>query len=106
MPRPVTVPAARTPSRPAPEAARVQALMRGQLRAALTATAALVLLLGSLPLVFALAPAVDRARIGGLGIAWVVLGLFAYPLLLLIARWYVSRVERNEAQGPQRSDGV
>ncbi|MEV8531331.1 hypothetical protein [Streptomyces sp. NPDC051211] len=69
----------------------VRALMRSQLRAALGALAALVLLVGSLPLLFAL----PRDPSGAL--VWAVLGVAVYPLLWLIARWYVHRAERNEA---------
>ncbi|KJY21720.1 MULTISPECIES: hypothetical protein [Streptomyces] len=69
----------------------VRALMRSQLRAGLGALAALVSLVGALPLVFA----VPRARPGPL--VWLVLGLLVYPVMWLIARWYVRRAERNEA---------
>lgn len=69
----------------------VRALMRSQLRAGLGALAALALLVGTLPLVFAL----PRAASGPL--LWVVLGVLVYPVMWLIARWYVTRAERNEA---------
>ncbi|WP_030717508.1 hypothetical protein [Streptomyces sp. NRRL F-2580] len=69
----------------------VRALMRSQLRAGLGALAALVVLVGTLPLLFAL----PRAASGPL--VWVVLGLLVYPVMWLIARWYVTRAERNEA---------
>ncbi|WP_374777219.1 hypothetical protein OG756_35040 [Streptomyces sp. NBC_01310] len=69
----------------------VRALMRSQLRAGLGALAALALLVGTLPLVFAL----PHATAGPL--VWVVLGLLVYPVMWLIARWYVTRAERNEA---------
>ncbi|MER6202118.1 hypothetical protein ABT234_32715 [Streptomyces sp. NPDC001586] len=69
----------------------VRALMRSQLRAGLGAVAALALLVGTLPLVFVL----PRAASGPL--VWVALGLLVYPVMWLIARWYVTRAERNEA---------
>ncbi|QES57785.1 hypothetical protein DEJ51_29460 [Streptomyces venezuelae] len=69
----------------------VRALMRSQFRAALGALAALVALIGTLPLVFA----VSRDGTGPL--VWVALGLLVYPVMWLIARWYVTRAERNEA---------
>ncbi|MEU8436049.1 hypothetical protein AB0F18_24730 [Streptomyces sp. NPDC029216] len=69
----------------------VRALMRSQLRAGLGALAVLGLLLGLLPLGFLL----PRAATGPL--VWVALGLVAYPAMWLIARWYVRRAERNEA---------
>ncbi|MEU7382256.1 MULTISPECIES: hypothetical protein [unclassified Streptomyces] len=67
----------------------VRSLMRSQLRAALTVFAVLVLLIGPLPLVFAAAP---DAR----GLKWAVLGFGLYAPLVLLARWYVRRAERNE----------
>ncbi|MEJ8641257.1 hypothetical protein WKI68_06760 [Streptomyces sp. MS1.HAVA.3] len=69
----------------------VRALMRSQLRAGLGALAALVLLVGTLPLVFALPHATSGPLV------WVALGLLVYPVMWLIARWYVTRAERNEA---------
>ncbi|MEV6956845.1 hypothetical protein [Streptomyces sp. NPDC051183] len=89
----------------------VRALMRSQLRAALGALAALALLVGTLPLLFLL----PRTASGPL--VWAALGLLVYPVLWLIARWYVTRAERNEADftglvtdptdppaGPRRAD--
>ncbi|MFA7767538.1 hypothetical protein [Streptomyces sp. NRRL S-448] len=69
----------------------VRALMRSQLRAALGSLAVLVALIGTLPLVFSL----SRDASGPL--VWVALGLLVYPVMWLIARWYVTRAERNEA---------
>ncbi|MEU9416753.1 hypothetical protein [Streptomyces sp. NPDC051000] len=69
----------------------VRALMRSQLRAGLGALAALVLLVATLPLLFLL------PRAGSGPLVWVVLGLLVYPVMWLIARWYVTRAERNEA---------
>ncbi|MFH7600078.1 hypothetical protein WDV06_34015 [Streptomyces racemochromogenes] len=69
----------------------VRALMRSQLRAALGAMAALLLVLGLLPLAFLL----PRATAGT--VVWIALGVVAYPVMWLIARWYVARAERNEA---------
>ncbi|MEV5987567.1 hypothetical protein AB0L85_21545 [Streptomyces sp. NPDC052051] len=66
----------------------VRSLMRSQLRAALTVSAVLVLLVGPLPLLFA---ATRNA-----GLQWTVLGCCLYPPLVLLARWYVRRAERNE----------
>jgi hypothetical protein len=61
----------------------VRSLMRSQLRAVL------VLLVGPLPLVFAAMP-------DGASLEWAVLGFCVYPPLVLLARWYVRRAERNE----------
>ncbi|GHD86470.1 hypothetical protein [Streptomyces naganishii] len=67
----------------------VRSLMRSQLRAALAVFAVLVLLVGPLPLVFAAAPEARR-------LTWTVLGFGLYAPLVLLARWYVRRAERNE----------
>ncbi|WP_424210872.1 hypothetical protein ACN20G_01555 [Streptomyces sp. BI20] len=68
----------------------VRALMRGQLRAALIALAALGLPVLALPPLFVWAS-------GGEAWVWPVLGLAVYPLVWVIARRYVRRAERNEA---------
>ncbi|MEV0695402.1 hypothetical protein [Streptomyces sp. NPDC050388] len=67
----------------------VRSLMRIQLRTGLTVFAILMLLIGPLPLVFAAAPDARRLE-------WAVLGFGLYPPLVLLARWYVRRAERNE----------
>ncbi len=67
----------------------VRSLMRSQLRAALVVLAVLVLLVGPLPLLFA------TLRHDG-GVQWAVLGFGLYVPLVLLARWYVRRAERNE----------
>ncbi|MFD5897030.1 MULTISPECIES: hypothetical protein [unclassified Streptomyces] len=68
--------------------AYVRSLMRSQLRAGLTAFALLATVVGTLPLAF--------AALGDSTVVWVVLGVAAYPLLTLLAWWYVRRAERNE----------
>ncbi len=69
----------------------VRALMRSQLRAGLWALGALGLLAGTLPLLLVQPRAASGPPV------WVALGLVVYPVLWLIARWYVTRAERNEA---------
>ncbi|MFB6613828.1 hypothetical protein ACFCV9_06385 [Streptomyces sp. NPDC056367] len=69
----------------------VRALMRSQLRAGLGALAALGLLVASLPLVFVLPSGGSRTLV------WPALGVLVYPAMWLVARWYVTRAERNEA---------
>ncbi|MCT7351978.1 hypothetical protein N4P33_07290 [Streptomyces sp. 15-116A] len=67
----------------------VRSLMRIQLRTGLIVFAVLALLIGPLPLVFAAAPDARRLE-------WAVLGFGLYVPLVLLARWYVRRAERNE----------
>ncbi|GGT13210.1 hypothetical protein [Streptomyces purpureus] len=74
----------------------VRSLMRSQLRAALTALGALALLVGSLPLLFALPAAVDGAALAPAPFVWAALGAGVYPVMWVTARWYVRRAERNE----------
>ncbi|MEU0663578.1 MULTISPECIES: hypothetical protein [Streptomyces] len=73
----------------------VRSLMRSQLRAALYALAGLALLVGSLPLLFALPTALGHGT--ARPFVWAALGVGAYPVIWLIARWYVRRAERNES---------
>ncbi|MER7108690.1 hypothetical protein [Streptomyces sp. NPDC000229] len=72
----------------------VRSLMRSQLRAALYALATLALLVGSLPLLFTLPTALGRGSAEPF--VWAALGVGTYPVIWLIARWYVRRAERNE----------
>ncbi|MEE1754512.1 hypothetical protein [Streptomyces sp. SP18CS02] len=76
----------------------VRALMRSQLRAALYALGTLALLVGSLPLLFAL-PAAAAPHGPGLSpepFVWAALGFGVYPVMWLVAHGYVRRAERNE----------
>ena len=74
---------------PALAAAPVKPPTSAQLRAALTVFAVLGLLVGPLPLLFAAMPDARRVE-------WAVLGFGLYVPLVLLARWYVRRAERNE----------
>ncbi|MEU5533521.1 hypothetical protein [Streptomyces sp. NPDC020362] len=93
LPRPVHPPGA-VPATPADDTA-VTALMRRQLRAALTATALLVGSLGLLPVLLRLLPLADT-RPSVPPAVWLVLGVAPYPALLCTGAWYVRRAERNE----------
>ncbi|GGO89074.1 hypothetical protein [Wenjunlia tyrosinilytica] len=77
-------------------AAYVRSLMRSQLRAGLAAFAVLAVVLGSLPVVFSLLPSDLSLWPAGPTLVWAVLGAAAYPFMIVIARWYVRRAERNE----------
>jgi flagellar biosynthesis protein FliR len=74
----------------------VQSLIRAQLRLASYVVVALVLSLGTLPLLFRLVPEADL-HVLGIPLAWLLLGFAVYPWLLVLAWWYVRRAERNEA---------
>jgi putative solute:sodium symporter small subunit len=74
----------------------VQGLIRAQLRLALYVVLWLAATLGVLPVLFLLLP-LDRVRLLGVPLPWVVLGAGVYPWLIALAWWYVRRAERNEA---------
>jgi hypothetical protein len=74
----------------------MRSLLRSQLRLALSVLTATAVLLGGLPLLFALVPSVTRAHVLGAPLPWVLLGGLAYPLLWLAARYHVRHCERLE----------
>jgi hypothetical protein len=76
----------------------MRSLLRSQLRLAVTVLVTTAVLLGGLPLLFALAPGVAATRPLGVPLPWLLLGVLVYPALWLGARWYVRHAERNEAE--------
>ncbi|MFJ9815096.1 hypothetical protein ACIRU3_07455 [Streptomyces sp. NPDC101151] len=91
--RPTSTPGIR-PAAPG-EATLVRALMRRQMRAALTATALLAVSLGLLPVLLRILPLAGTRPSVPLAV-WLVLGVAPYPALLCTGAWYVRRAERNE----------
>ena len=77
--------------------ALLRGLIRTQLAHALRLAAVVVVGLGGLPLLFAAAPAVARARPLGVGLPWLLLGLAAFPFLFVVGAMYVRLAERTEA---------
>ncbi|CAN5655914.1 hypothetical protein BH11ACT8_BH11ACT8_23150 [soil metagenome] len=71
-------------------------LLREQLALAARVLGVLALSVGSLPLVFHLAPGLAEVRLLGVPLPWLVLGFLVYPWLLLLGWHYVRRAERNE----------
>ncbi len=71
-------------------------LLREQLRLAGRILAVLVLGVGSLPLLFHLVPGLGGIQVLGLPLAWLLLGVVAYPFLFGLGWLYVRRAERNE----------
>lgn len=74
----------------------MRSLLRAQLRLALQLTAALLLTVGLLPVLFLLVPWLRHGQVIGLPVAWLLLGAGCYPVLLAIAWRYVRVAERNE----------
>ncbi|QDY80247.1 hypothetical protein [Streptomyces qinzhouensis] len=75
----------------------VRSLMRSQLRTALHTVGTLALLVGTLPLLFALPSAFHGGAPSPQPFVWAVLGFGVHPVMWLTARWYVRRAERNES---------
>lgn len=75
----------------------IRSLVRTQLRSAVAVVVALVVGVGSLPLVFALVPSVSEVRLGPVPLPWLVLGAAVYPVLLVVGWLYVRRAEAAEA---------
>jgi hypothetical protein len=101
----VTGPPRRTTARPRTReidaqtgvgAVYLRSLLREQLRLALRILGVLALTVGSLPLVFHLAPGLAGVRLLGVTLPWLVLGALVYPLLLLLGWVFVRRAEANE----------
>jgi hypothetical protein len=76
--------------------ALVRGLVRTQLALALRLAFVVAVGLGGLPLLFAAAPVVARARPFGVALPWLLLGLVAYPFLLVVGWAYVRLAERTE----------
>jgi hypothetical protein len=71
-------------------------LIRSQLKVTLRFALLTLLVLGVLPAVFALLPVAGQARVFGVGLPWVVLGVLMYPFLVLVAWSYTRSAERVE----------
>jgi hypothetical protein len=78
--------------------ALVRGLVRAQFALAVRVAAVVVVGLGGLPLVFTFAPRLAAARPFGVALPWLLLGLAAYPFLLVVGVVYVKLAERNERE--------
>jgi hypothetical protein len=76
--------------------ALVRGLMRAQLALAVRLFLVVVIGLGGLPLLFAVAPAAGRAEVFGVALPWLLLGVAAFPFLVGVGWTYVRLAERNE----------
>lgn len=74
----------------------IRGLVRAQLALALSLAGVVILLLGSLPVLFALFPALSDVSLLGLRLPWLLLGVLAYPLLYVVGRVHVRQAERIE----------
>ncbi len=78
--------------------ALVRGLVRTQLAIALRLAAVVAVGLGGLPLLFAVAPTLARARPFGVALPWLLLGVVAYPFLLVVGAAHVYLAERTERE--------
>ena len=76
--------------------ALVRGLVRAQLGLALRLSVIVGLGLGLLPLLFAVAPGLARLKLFGVAVPWLLLGVLAYPFLLVVGWVHVRVAERNE----------
>ncbi|MFB9234548.1 hypothetical protein ACFFWC_03185 [Plantactinospora siamensis] len=76
--------------------ALVRGLVRAQLALAVRLSLVVVIGLGGLPLLFAIAPTVGRVTLFGVKLPWLLLGVAAYPFLLGVGWLHVHWAERNE----------
>jgi len=79
-------------------AALARGLVRAQLSVAVRLAAVVAVGLGGLPLLFAGVPAIAHARLFGVALPWLLLGVLAYPFLYLVGAVYVHLAERNEQE--------
>jgi len=71
-------------------------LLREQLRLAGVVLLALAAVVGTLPLLFHLAPGLADVRVLGMPLSWLLLGVLVYPYLFFLGWAYVRAAERNE----------
>ncbi len=76
----------------------VRSLVRAQLGLALRVLAVLAVLLGGLPLLFAVVPGTRTASALGLPLPWLLLGVLVHPALLLAGWLHVRAAERHERE--------
>lgn len=74
----------------------VRSLVRAQLGLALRVAGLYAVVLGGLPLLFALLPVTRGQQVAGLPLPWLLLGVLVYPTLLVGGWAYVRLAERNE----------
>lgn len=76
--------------------ALIRGLVRAQLALALRLAVVVGIGLGALPLLFAVAPTTTTAKIFGINLPWLLLGVGAFPFLVAVGWAYVHLAERNE----------
>ena len=77
-------------------------LIRSQLRVALRFALGAGLVMGLLPLAFALFPVIGQTEVLGFRLPWLLLGLAVYPLLYGLGWWHTRTAERVEHEFAER----
>jgi hypothetical protein len=78
--------------------ALIKDLVKRQLRTALVLGLPVLVVLGSLPLAFYLSPTFAALKVIGMPLAWLLLGVLPFPLLLLASLGYNRRAEDHERE--------
>jgi hypothetical protein len=78
------------------DTAQVRSLIRTQARLALATSSVVFVLLGGLPLLFALAPGLSHVRLLGIRLPWLILCGGVQPIWVVAARRHVRLAERAE----------
>ncbi len=76
----------------------LRGLMRAQLRLGVLVLGTGVVAIGGLPLLMLLVPSTTTLAFWGIPFPWLALGVAVYPVVALLARWYVRASERIEAE--------
>ncbi|MFF0338533.1 hypothetical protein [Kribbella sp. NPDC004875] len=76
----------------------MHSLIQSQLRLTLAVIGGVLLVFGSIPLLFWLVPPARTLSVFGLPLPWVILGILVYPVVYVAARIYVRNAERIEAE--------
>lgn len=71
-------------------------LIRSQRRLAVVVCGLMAMLLVGTALLGAVVPALDRVRVAGVPLPWVVLGVLVYPAMIALAAYAVRQAEHNE----------
>ena len=83
----------------------LRSLLRAQLRLSLFFVGGVIAVAGAVPLVFWLDPTLAERSAWGVPVAWLLLGLLAYPLLIGCGWAYVRAAERTEREFSEMVDG-
>ncbi|MEB3372023.1 hypothetical protein [Saccharopolyspora mangrovi] len=74
----------------------VRDLVEKQLKAALLLSGIVAAVMLGLPLAFWLVPSLGAFEVFGLRLPWLVLGVLAYPFLVVVGLLFTKKAERNE----------